>query len=94
MLKRRSLKTSNEETKDEDKIILHLTESMTNIEITIRRLLDHHDARRDERSWRLHLDQKKTIETTITQYIQSLNGIIAQERTTRTQVILEKQQQI
>ena len=83
---------SNEGTKGKDN--LHLTESMPGMEIMMRRLLDDHDARAEERSRRLHLDQKRTIETAIIQYEQSLNTAIAQKRTARIQAIAEVYQQI
>ena len=67
---------------------------MTNIKIMMRRLLDDHDARPEERSRRLHLDQKRAIETAIAQHVQPLNAAIAQERTARVQAVTEEHQQI
>ena len=60
----------------------------------MRRLLDDHDARAKERSRRLHLDQKRAIETAIAQHVQLLNAAIVQERTARVQAIAEVHQQI
>ena len=60
----------------------------------IRRLLEDHDARADERQRQAQLETKRSIEAATAQHVQPLNAAIAQESRTRAQTILEVQQQI
>ena len=64
------------------------------MKIMLRRLLEEHDARADERHRQVQLETKRSIETVIAQHVQPLNAAIAQERTIRVQATLEVQQQI
>ena len=82
------------ESKGERKGNLNLTDSMASIEIMMRRLLEDHDARAAERSRRLHVNQKRAIETAIAQHVQSLNAAIAQEKTACALAIANEHHQI
>ena len=73
---------------------LNSTDSMAAMKFMIRRLLEDHDARADERHRQAQLDTKRSIEAAIAQHVQPLNAAVDEERTTRAQTILEVQPEI
>ena len=73
---------------------LKVVESMTGMEIMMRRLLKEQDDRNEDWHRRQQEETKRTIESVIATHVQLLNTAIAHERTARTQAISEIQTQL